>query len=219
MTAMATRLFGILMRVFPQQTRSICCFLASICLIWCGIQVGCDQLPPTPSAPIAVPAPRNLERIEDGKVPEHYQYLFTLLSEEEYAAAQAGIPYSKIQFERTVCYGECPAYVVTLAADGSAEYVGNAHVSRLGMHKGEVGFGTYGRLCWAIEKFKLLEGPKDYSAPWTDDSSSIIRVTERKTGETITISDYGRHGPVELWTVFEAIDSAASKIDWKQEAR
>jgi len=149
-------------------------------------------------------------------VPAHYHYLFQgRIAYEEVKGTWAKLPYSQIEFERTPCFGSCPSYVVTLNAEGAAQYNGREFAPRAGAHVGEIGVFEYGRICWAIDRFKLLEGPLEYSANWTDSSTTLIRVKRRDTGKTVEISDYGAQGPIELWCLFEAIDAASDQIKWK----
>jgi hypothetical protein len=43
-----------------------------------------------------------------------------------------------VQLERTGCYGNCPAYTVTINGDGRVEYNGKAHVKERGLREGRV---------------------------------------------------------------------------------
>lgn len=150
-------------------------------------------------------------------VPKRYQFIYSPgLSEDEYVAAQAGVPYGEIHFQRTGCFGECPAYTVTLRSDGTAQFVGESFVSNIGDYDGEVDIRRFGRLCWAIDRFKLDEFSSDFSGDWTDDATAKLTVKDRDNETVLQISDYGAHGPIELWAVHQIVDALASKIEWKR---
>ena len=70
-----------------------------------------------------------------------------------------------------------------------------------------------------IDKFKIVSAARKYKANWTDSTTAIIRVTLRKTNETIEISDYGGQGPVELWALFNAMDAVSNRVEWTPDAK
>ena len=39
-----------------------------------------------------------------------------------------------LHYQRTMCFGPCPAFTLAVASDGSATYTGKAHVDRLGTY-------------------------------------------------------------------------------------
>ncbi|WP_037245188.1 DUF6438 domain-containing protein [Rhodopirellula baltica] len=149
--------------------------------------------------------------------PKHYAFLFAPgLPPGDHASVWSALPYSKIELERTGCFGRCPAYTVRFSSGGNASYIGMKHATRLGAHDSKIDIWNYARICMAIEKFDLLNGPTKYSAPWTDDSTSILRITLRSSGKTVEIRDYGRYGPVELWTTIGSIDAISETLDWSR---
>jgi hypothetical protein len=109
--------------------------------------------------------------------------------------------------------------VVSLYADGTAKYNGRKYAARSGEFEGEVSIWDYGQLCWMIDKFQILDGPHQYSAGWTDDTKTILRVRLCESGDTIEISDYGGQGPVELWALFNVVDAVSSRVKWESESK
>jgi hypothetical protein len=149
------------------------------------------------------------------EIPPQYRFIQDSgVDRDKIAATWDALPYTKIELERTECFGTCPSYIVTFNAGGSAHYVGRAYTAQTGEFDGEVDLTDYGRLCWLIERFDLLAGPQRYSANWTDAPTTLIRIQLRETGETIHISDYGDQGPVELWALFNAVDAVSGRIQW-----
>ena len=68
--------------------------------------------------------------------PKHYAFLFAPgLPAGDHASVWDALPYSKIELERTGCYGRCPAYTVRFSSGGMASYTGMTHVTRLGLRK------------------------------------------------------------------------------------
>ncbi len=172
---------------------------------------GCDPEPPRPQRTALFP--RDYDPIAG--VPDRYHFLYAGAISEEIVNVWEALPYTKIELERTTCFGTCPAYIVSLTADGTAKYHGKQFAARLGEFDGEVDIWDYGHVCWMIEKFKILNGHHIYSANWSDSPTTSIRVTLRESGDTIVISDYGGQGPIELWSLFNAVDAVSSRIQWK----
>lgn len=150
------------------------------------------------------------------ELPEHYRFLRSFgIEEKDYEATKTALPYVEIQLERTECFGMCPSYIVTLRRHGTAEYVGREFAPRNGKHNGEIDLFSFARLCWAIEKFKLANGPREYSARVTDMPTAYLRVKGRDSDLSFQIRDYGGQGPIELWTIHAAIDGVAGRIKWQ----
>ncbi len=184
--------------------------LGAIVLITTLLIAGCE--PGTPQRTALTP------RDDDPTtgVPDKYHFLYSGgIGYDEIDAVWKALPYTKIELERTECYGTCPSYIVSLYADGTAKYNGRKYAARTGSFDGDLEIWDYGQVCWMIDKFKILDGPRDYSANWSDSATTIIRVTLRESGDLIEISDYGGQGPIELWSLFNAVDAVSSRIEWK----
>ena len=184
---------------------------ASSVLIAALLVTGCDTEPPKPRRTAV--SPRGYDPTSD--VPDRYHFLYSGgIAYDQIESVWKSLPYTKIELERTECFGECPSYVVTYNADGTAEYNGRKYAMRPGVFHGEVGISDFGQICWMIDRFKILDGPRDYSANWTDSATDIIRITIRETNETIEISDYGGQGPVELWSLLNVMDAVSNRVEW-----
>lgn len=176
---------------------------------------GCNPEPPQRERTALVP--RDYDPTEG--IPEHYHFLYAGgLGYDEIDDVWDSLPITRIELERTECFGTCPSYVTSFSAGGPASYNGRKYSPRVGSFDGEIEIWDYGNLCWMIDRFKLLDGPREYSANWTDSATAIIRITMRDSNDTIEISDYGGQGPIELWSLFNAADAAANRIEWKPSA-
>ena len=148
-------------------------------------------------------------------VPERYHFLYSGgIGYDDIDKVWKSLPFTKIELERTECFGTCPSYVVSFSADGTARYNGRQYADRTGAFYGEVEIWDYGQICWMIDKFKILDSNREYRSNWTDSATTIIRATLRETNETIEISDYGGQGPVELWALFNAMDAVSNRVEW-----
>lgn len=177
---------------------------------------GCD--PETPRPEHTALSPGDYDPTTG--VPDEYHFLYEGgIGYDEIDKVWKALPFIKIELERTECYGTCPSYIVSLTADGRAKYHGRRYAARTGSFDGEVEIWDYGQISWMIDKFKILDGRRDYSAKWTDSSTTIVRVTLRESNETIEVSDYGGQGPIELWSLFNAIDAVSSRVEWKPESK
>ncbi len=156
---------------------------------------------------------REAQVIPTSIVPSTYDFLLQGgVSYEEMDDVRRGLPYGRIEFERTPCYGSCPSYAVVLNRDGSATYDGRAFVEREGLHRGEIDIFEFARLSLLIDRFRLGDMDPEYAANWTCDTTAIIRVHD--ADRVIAVSDYGRVGPIELWAIQMAIDAVVDRIEW-----
>ena len=152
----------------------------------------------------------------DNEEPKYYlDFLHDRATEKSIAEKKAAFPYTEIQLERTSCFGSCPSYSVTLHADGTAEYVGRKFAPKTGKFTGKIYAADYVQLCWAIEKFKLLQGPRSFSEIVIDAPATILRVRKRGTEISTEITTYMMEGPVELWAIQNVIDGLVGQIKWE----
>ncbi len=150
-------------------------------------------------------------------VPERYQYLYwSGVPVAEVEQVRSRLPYSRIELERMPCYGHCPSYILVLHRDGSAEYVGRSDVTRQGKYVGEVSIFDYGNLCYLLDRTSLARFQREYNAPWTDADTAIVRVYPEGADSPIEVSDYGRYGPNELWTIQMSIDAVGERVEWEK---
>jgi Domain of unknown function (DUF6438) len=68
-----------------------------------------------------------------------------------------------VQLERTPCYGNCPAYTVTIHGDGLVEYNGKTHVKETGLREGRVEPDQIKSLLNEFATAKFFTLSEDYS--------------------------------------------------------
>ena len=140
----------------------------------------------------------------------------SLLSDDELKAVV-------ISLERTRCYGNCPAYVLTIHGDGRVEYVdkevNKGKVGAKGPQQGTVDVSAIKTLVSAFAHIKFLSLP-DYllekctCRQCTDLPSAITEIVVR--GKTHRVKhDYGCGcAPKEMFELESAIDKAAKVEQW-----
>jgi hypothetical protein len=152
--------------------------------------------------------------------------------------AWAGLPFDSITLERTTCLGTCPAYTVTFYR-GTSKSVGDesfddrfgravltvTRVARTerysrrfpeatGNFEGRVDVWTFGNLSYLIQKWGVTVNDGTPPLVRTDAPAAILRVSGPAISKTV--SDYGGVRTIELWSIHEAIDSAAKSIAWRR---
>lgn len=78
--------------------------------------------------------------------------------------------------ERTPCFGKCPAYIITIKADGSATYDGRRFAEREGLYSGQVSTATMQQLLDRAKTIGFFDMQDRYDGQVTDLPSTIIRV-------------------------------------------
>jgi len=125
-----------------------------------------------------------------------------------------------VHLERKRCYGNCPAYSVTIRGDGQVEYAGGQYVKVTGAREGRVEVAAVKALVAEFARAKFLSLPEDYSeAKCTcrrcTDMASVV--TELKVG---SVSHHVDHyygcacAPKALFDLETAIDKAANTGQW-----
>ena len=144
---------------------------------------------------------------------DHYKFIHqTSAGADEIEQVLAQLPYTKIEFERSGCYGSCPVFQAVFHVDSTATYEGERFVEREGNYQGTINAWDYTRLCCLIDRLKLNVSAS-YSVDSVDLSGCTLRVTKR-TGQVIEISDYGEQGPIELWALQQCIDNVITRTTW-----
>lgn len=117
--------------------------------------------------------------------------------------------------ERTLCYGACPAYKVTVYADGSVEYVGERYVKLKGRHTGKIGAAEIAAIEAAFEEAKYFELRDAYEKMEVTDNPSVI-TSYRRGGLTKTVRHYhgDRSAPKSLNTLEDRFDEIVGTERW-----
>ncbi len=130
-----------------------------------------------------------------------------------------------ITLQRTVCYGTCPEYKLTIFSDGTVAYEGISSVKKEGMANGRISLKKLQDLVREFDKIHYFNLEDNYTPgnkvcpeSMTDMPSAITSLT--RNGKTKTITHY--HGcrglkTLELLTQLEnKIDAAVNISQWTE---
>jgi hypothetical protein len=191
---------------FRQGTRSM--FGVRLIVVACALSA-CEPMPP-PAAPAATatlacaektaaPAPSSPAKSEaDAGEALHtapddpfLHRLQKFFDTEPRPSTEPACPFppartevSEISIERTVCFGSCPIYSLTLHADGSVDYYGEAFVDHLGKRHGRIEPAYFDQLARLAEDIGWFGFANSYSCSVTDNPvvyTSLVRKGVRKT--------------------------------------
>jgi hypothetical protein len=125
-----------------------------------------------------------------------------------------------VSLERTVCYGSCPSYVLTILADGSVTFEGRRYVKSTGVFKKKIAPAKLDPLFKKIEEIHFWELEDSYTSKKNPDGSiSMITdlptryVTVKSATKSKRVEDY--YGtPPGLRELESLIDEVAGVSEW-----
>jgi hypothetical protein len=116
-----------------------------------------------------------------------------------------------LNFERTPCFGMCPAYRIHLYTSGRASFEGRSHVEKEGMHEARVGRDTMEMILKQAELIGFFELEDVYDSPVTDLPSTIIRIQAGGRNKEVL----GRVGvPPNFRAFAEYLDELLLPVPW-----
>ena len=121
----------------------------------------------------------------------------------------------KIELSRTVCYGTCPAYSVTIRGDGSVHFSGEKYVLIPGAHDARIAPDEVMELVRQFEGAKFFAASDKYIASVTDNPTYSLTLTV--AGKTKTVTDYVGEQvgmPLVITDVENAVDETAGTERW-----
>jgi len=124
---------------------------------------------------------------------------------------------TEIRLERSICFGECPAYKVTFRQDGSAIYVGEAYSPMIGTYEADRASCPacyFGQLIEWIEQQNFFDLQDVYNEDMRD--TSVTTVTVVHDGKTKAVVSRDPKSPVKLWGIAMAIDGVVSNLKWNK---
>jgi Domain of unknown function (DUF6438) len=142
--------------------------------------------------------------------PAPYSYIHEGMFSSAADDPRAALPFDRIELER----GPCPVDTLTFFRDGRAEYLGESDAPRTGRFTATIDPNTYGRLCCALESQGFFELKPAYTAPWTDDSETVLRVWRAGATTPFEVSDYGDYGPINLWSMEQVLRAVDADMKW-----
>jgi hypothetical protein len=124
-----------------------------------------------------------------------------------------------IRMERTGCFGNCPAYTVTIHGDGGVEYEGKSHVKESGAQQARLEPDTIKALTKEFSKANFLTLSEDYSeekcARYCTDMPTAVTEINLKAVNHRVKHYYGCVGaPKALFDLESAIDKLANTERW-----
>ena len=120
-----------------------------------------------------------------------------------------------IRLERTVCFGSCPIYRVTIYDNGTVVYEGRAYVGARGIRKANIGTDVVQQLAAELNNSGYFLLQDSYNEQMWSDAPSII--TYVKIGDKEKhIEHYAgaKNVPEELYRLEKLIDDTANSSRW-----
>jgi hypothetical protein len=117
--------------------------------------------------------------------------------------------------DRSICFGACPDYAVTVRGDGSVRYVGRNFVLERGERTGRADPADVARLRAMIRQAGFFALRDEYRARATDLPTSTVAVEDE--GRVKTVIDYGGDlvgMPAAVRQIQDEIDRVAGTARW-----
>ena len=124
---------------------------------------------------------------------------------------RAESPVSKISLERTMCFGRCPVYKLTVYSDGKVEYEGKDFVKEKGARRSKISEKDFRKLMKKVEEIGFFEFKDRYDGRITDLPTRITTVTKGDGSKTVR-NYYG--GPESLSDLERLIDEVTNSAQW-----
>lgn len=123
-----------------------------------------------------------------------------------------------VQMERTVCFGTCPSYTLSIQKNGKVTFYGKEFVEHKGMATGQIPQDSLDKLIQKIQESYFFEIPSDpeCKSRYTDMPSVylMIRLDDNEHSVTHYHGCKGFMYEKELYELEEAIDSIAGTKKW-----
>ena len=137
---------------------------------------------------------------------------FSACAPVETPAAEAPVT---ITLTRSMCFGFCPAYRVTIASDGEVTYVGERFVHAVGERRATVPRADVERLLRRFDEVGFDQLQDAYRAHVSD--LPTYTITLERNGRTKTVVDYGGLSagmPRAVRDLQDEIDRVANAGQW-----
>ena len=118
---------------------------------------------------------------------------------------------AKISLERTMCFGRCPVYKLTVYSDGKVEYEGKDFVKEKGARRSRISEKDFRKLMKKVEEIGFFEFKDRYDGRITDLPTRITTVTKGDVSKTVR-NYYG--GPESLSDLEQLIDEVTNSAQW-----
>lgn len=119
-----------------------------------------------------------------------------------------------IDFERTTCYGTCPAFRLSIYKNDSAVFKGLKYTKFIGNAKQKLPENTFYKLESQIIDMNIKELQDNYSIDATDNATAIL-VINFDDGTRKRIIDYGLSGTPKLKKLYTELTKIGTTTNWK----
>ncbi len=120
-----------------------------------------------------------------------------------------------IRLQRTPCYGECPAYMMTVKADGKVSFFGQNHVKYKGQTEDKINKEKIKQLIQEFKKADFFNLEDNYTSKNCATDNPTVRTTLFINGKTKKIEhDKGCEAPKELIALEDKIDKIVGTEKW-----
>jgi hypothetical protein len=127
-----------------------------------------------------------------------------------------GADVTRITLDRTGCYGTCPAYTLSLGADGSATYEGRAFVAARGRFEAQIAPSVFLRLAAALAR-RGLRDPRPRGLYIADAPRTTISL-HFETGSPVATPFFAGASSDDLWEAAMLIDGVAAHLcPWRRD--
>jgi hypothetical protein len=111
-------------------------------------------------------------------------------------------------------YGISPVDLLVLRPDGTADYFGKRHVTRVGHYKGRFDPDDFNQPAKLVASSRQFDRDSYHGAAVNHSPSATTTI--KRGDKTTQATRQGRNGPLELWTVETAIRGVAADIVWEK---
>jgi hypothetical protein len=121
----------------------------------------------------------------------------------------------EMELKRTMCFGSCPAYRVTVRGDGTVLFDGEPNVYLPGHHTAHVPAEAVTQLLDAFRAASFLSALPKYVAGWTDNPTQTLTLRMNRT--TKTVVDYvglDEGLPLAVKNLENLVDTIAGTERW-----
>lgn len=123
--------------------------------------------------------------------------------------------YDSITLTRTVCFGFCPAYTVTMYSDGKVVWEGFANVETEGKDSVHLDPKVFAEVESAFHEAEFLAFEEDYrDMTMTDCPSAILEVRQHNMSKTVHRYTCDRNAPEVLQHLEKLVDSLSLATKW-----
>jgi len=117
-----------------------------------------------------------------------------------------------ITVERTMCFGFCPAYRLSIYGNGKVVYEGRYHVRVEGKRTTFIPKSKVRELVAEFERIGFYEFDDHYIIAATDLASVLVSID--LDGKSKTVDIYGGGAPEEIVNLINQIEEAANVVRW-----